>query len=106
MSYTPCLVNNQDVKARVNSLDYFIDKLKLSIDPKCVMLVKAISGGYKKKKLKSGTISENIDKDSIYSHSAEAAQYPTVNILNKIKKAIKNDKKHNQRGVYRVKRTR
>ena len=102
----PCLVTNQNVQARVNSLSYFIDKLKLTIDPKCDMLVKAMSGGYKKKKLKSGTISENIDKDSIYSHPAEAAQYPVVNIINKIKKVRNEDRKGSKRRVYRVKRSR
>lgn len=102
----PCMVSNQNTTARINSLSYFIDKHKLSADPKCDMLVTALSGGYQKKKLKSGIISDNIDKDSIYSHPAEAAQYPAVNIINTIKKAKHESNKSSKRRVYRVKRTR
>lgn len=102
----PCLVSNQNTTARINSLSYFIDKKSLTIDPSCATLITALSGGYQKKKLKSGIISDSIDKDNPYSHPAEAAQYPAVNIINNIKKATNGRKTNSKRRRYRVKRPR
>lgn len=100
----PCLVSNQDTSARLNSLGYFIDKGYLSIDPGCEVLIAALSGGYQRKKLKSGIISDNIDKDNPYSHPAEAAQYPAVNILHNIRKVSDAKRRSSKRRIHRVAR--
>lgn len=101
----PCRVSNQDTATRVNSLGYFIDKGKLTVDPSSEELITALSGGYQRKKLRSGIISDNIDKDNPYSHPAEAAQYVAVNILLNIRKVKHGKKSNNNRQVYSVKRT-
>ena len=75
-----CLVPNQNTQARINCLGYFIDQGLLTVSPTCGHLIRALSGGYARKKLRSGVISDRIDKDSIYSHIAEAPQYPMVNL--------------------------
>lgn len=103
----PCLIANQNVSARIGSLNYFIDKHALSVDPSCETLITSLAGGYRKKELKSGIISDNIDKDNPYSHPAEAAQYPTVNIINQIKKAKRNgNKDSSKRRRYKIRSTR
>ena len=99
-----CKVHNQATQVRIDSLGYFIDKGKLTADPKqCNNLISALGGGYQRKKLNSGVISDNIDKDNPYSHSAEAAQYVAVNLLYDIKKGRKNEGKKNN-SVTRVRR--
>lgn len=102
----PCMVSNQDTTSRIESLGYFIDQARITVDPVCEMLIKGLSGQYQKKKLKSGIISDVIDKDNPYSHPAEAAQYPAVNILTNIKKARNERNKTSKRGIYKVKRNR
>jgi len=102
----PCYVSNQNTDARLNSLGYFIDKGYISIDPDCDVLVAALSGGYQKKKLKSGIISDNIDKDNPYSHPAEAAQYPAVNILNNIRKVTNANQRGSKRRIHKISRPR
>ena len=99
-----CMVRNQDVDNRINCLGYFIDKGKCVVDPdNAPVLIKALSGGYQRKQLSSGLISDNIDKDNPFSHPAEAAQYVAVNLLHNIKKARKNGKRRST--ITRVKRT-
>ena len=109
-SFKPCYVANQATDVRVNSLGYFIDAGLFTIDPEeCESGVNALSGGYQKKTLKSGVVSDNIDKEHPSSHVAEAIQYPAVNILMDIRRRKKNgsqDNKHTQRGAYRVRRAR
>lgn len=90
----PCYVNNQATNIRINSLGYFIDSGKCTVDPiESPVLVTALGGGYQRKKLASGIISDTINKDNPYSHPAEAAQYAAVNILHDIKKGNKNESK-------------
>lgn len=83
--YSKCIVSNQNTEARINSLGYFIDNAMITVDPSVAMLIKALSGGYRHLILKSGIVSDKIDKN-IFSHSAEAAQYPAVNIRHEVKK--------------------
>ena len=71
-----CLVPNQNTVARVACMGYFIEQHKMTVSKNCSKLIMALSGGYAYKKLKSGMISEVINKDSPFSHIAEAAQYP------------------------------
>ena len=103
-----CKVRNQATDIRINSLGYFIDQGKCTIDPKEVpQLIGAVSGGYQRKKLSSGVISDTIDKDNPFSHPAEAAQYIAVNVVYEIKKGKKrasNDNRSQFRKFRRVKR--
>ena len=100
----PCMVMNQDTTARINGLGYYIDQEQVTMEPDCDNLSLALSGGYQRKKLKSGVISDSIDKDNPYSHSAEALQYPVVNILTAVKKAKNGRQNSSKRGAYRVRR--
>ena len=89
----PCRVRNQETDIRINSLGYFIDQKKCTVDPdECPVMVAALSGGYQRTTLSSGVISDNIDKNNPYSHPAEAGQYVAINILYKIKKGLRDDK--------------
>lgn len=76
-----CKVQNQDVEGRINALGYYIDQRKLIIHPEAEMMITGLIGGYCKLQTRSGIISDTIDKNSVYSHPIEAAQYPVVNIL-------------------------
>ena len=99
-----CLVPNQNTQARKNCLGYFIDQALMSVSANCPHLIKALSGGYAYKKLRSGMISPNIDKASIYSHIAEALQYPMVNLYRLL--VTKPTKKKSKTGMFKLTRTR
>lgn len=100
-----CKVRNQATDIRINSLGYFIDQGKCTTDPKEVpVLIGALSGGYQRKKLSSGVISDNIDKDNPFSHPAEAAQYIAVNVVYEIKKGRKRESKDNKSQFRKLRR--
>lgn len=84
--FEPTIIRNQDVDGRINSIQYFLDKDKLSVDPQCDMLITGLVGGYARKKTQSGIISEAIDKDSPYSHPVEALQYVCANLIQEQKR--------------------
>lgn len=98
-----CKVLNQDTESRRDCLGYFMDKGLCTVDPDCTMLVTGLTGGYKRKKLKSGMISNTIDKSNPYSHPVEAAQYPAVNILFSIRK--RHGRKNSKRSIYKIRHT-
>jgi hypothetical protein len=103
----PCRVQNQDTESRINSLGYYLDQQKVTVDPdECPMFLGGLVGGYQHVTLSSGTISDKIDKDNPYSHPVEAGQYPVVNILQALKKAKKNGSNQNRSGIRKAKRTR
>lgn len=98
-----CLVPNQNTVARVEDLAYFVDQGKLTIDPRCTHLIMGMSGGFAYKKLRSGKVSDVIDKDSIYSHVVEALQYPIVNLYIKyISKPARRAK--SKTGIHKLRR--
>lgn len=101
----PCMVPNQMTDVRIDSLGYMIEQAKCTVDPDCDKLIEGLCGGYKYVELKSGAISDKIDKYNPFSHSVEAAQYPVVNILRLIRK---NDKRKTDKGrkVYRIQHSR
>ena len=106
-SIEQCKVYNQDTETRVNSLGYYVDQQTMSIDPKeCPMFLGGMAGGYQRKKLSSGLISDKIDKDNPYSHPVEAGQYPVVNILQKFKKGLRNAQSTSRSGITKAKRVR
>lgn len=103
----PCMVKNQNVEARVNSLGYYVDKGYVTIDPLCTVFIAAMAGQYHYVKLKSGIISDVINKkNQPWADAAEAAQYPVVNILTHIKKARNANKANPKRGIYKIRHTR
>lgn len=103
---SPCQVSNQMTDVRIDSLAFFIDKGKISLSKKCDILCKALGGGYQRKILRSGLISNEIDKN-LYSHPAESAQYMAVNVLNYIRKGVKNGNNSSSRKrIYKVKKSR
>ena len=85
----PCAVPNQDTSSRIDCLGFLIDSGKLTVDPSCVSVIKGLVGGYQYKKLRSGVVSDTIDKNDS-SHTIEALQYPVVNIYRKIIRGKKN----------------
>lgn len=91
----PCIVNNQQVESRINSLGFYIDSQKITIDPECEYLFKGLNGDYHYIKLKCGKITENIDKKTLSSHVVESLQYPLVNLLDRFKRREKNKGKKN-----------
>lgn len=79
-------VSNTDIETRQESLAYFINQHKLTIDPSCSMMIAGLLGGYHYKQNKSGQVSDNIDKSDPSCDTIEAAQYPLINILIDINK--------------------
>lgn len=80
----PPRVANQEEDVRIDSLKYFIDQRVISVDPSCEVFIDGLMGGYRRKVLKSGAVSMQIDKDDPSCDVVEAAQYPAVNILKDI----------------------
>lgn len=74
-------VRNQETDVRIESLKYFINQHKISIDPMCETFIDGLLGGYHYKVTKSKLLSGEVDKSEPSCDVVEAAQYPLVNIL-------------------------
>lgn len=86
----PPLVRNQQEDIRIDSLRYFIDQRKITIDPSCEKFIDGLMGGYRYKMTRSKLLSDQVDKDDPSCDVVEAAQYPCVNILKNINKVRRN----------------
>lgn len=88
-------VRNQEEDVRQQSLKYFIDQKKLTIDPSCETFIDGLMGGYHYKMTRSKILSNQIDKDDPTCDVVEAAQYPVVNILKNINRKRRNESSYN-----------
>lgn len=86
----PPQVRNQQGDVRIDSLRYFIDQKKITIDPSCEKFIDGLMGGYRYKMTRSKMLSDQVDKDDPSCDVVEAAQYPCVNILKNINKVRRN----------------
>lgn len=94
----PPQVANQQTDIRINSLKYFIEQGKISIDPEgCPTFLMGLMGDYRRKIVGKGYITDEVDKHTESCDVVESAQYPCINILKSINdkrdKEIKNKNK-------------
>lgn len=92
----PALARNQEEDVRINSLRYFIDQKKITIDPSCERFIDGLMGGYRYKMTKSKMLSDQVEKEDPSCDVVEAAQYPCINILKNINKVRQNAGYNNQ----------
>ena len=86
-------ISNQDIQTRKSNLEHFIDTHTITISPKCVFIIKSLSGGFCYTTNKAGIISNSVDKYNPYSHIAESAQYAAIILYRKLIKINKPVKK-------------
>lgn len=84
-SIQPPKVLNQETDVRINSLKYFIEQRKISVDPAgCEIFLLGLCGNYARKVTRQGAVSDEIDKTAESCDIVEAAQYPCITFLQQI----------------------
>jgi len=71
---------DNSIESRIAPMQYYMMRLTsegpaLHIDPGCVKLARALTGGYRYKVHKSGDVQQDIPDKNVHSHVAEAGQY-------------------------------
>ena len=87
LGFTVVMPKTNDPKTRLRAVDSMLNKIEggLLISPHCHLIIAAMQGGYRYKKLRvTGTIEEAYDphpEKNTYSHVADATQYAALYIF-------------------------